>query len=182
MVGVGKRRSGRPCPPAPRPGAWLEVPRYCHGTAHPSAVPGGCARNRSAVLRGPHRQQVAARGRVVPPGRLWRCRRGTCGTPPPGGAGSICRAPHRLSPHAFAIERVLQCVAPAGIVSKVVVVPAPGRGSSSKPSQPSLPVGAGDPPGACVLQPHLFQLGCASLVRPTKFAHVSDCGVRVDIY
>ena len=53
-----------------------------------------------------------------------------------------------LSPHALAIERVLQCVAPAGIVSKVctttrstssspIVRGAPGRGSSSKPSQPS---------------------------------------------
>ena len=49
---------------------------------------------------------------------------------------------------ALAIERVLQCVAPAGIVSKVctttrstssspIVRGAPGRGSSSKPSQPS---------------------------------------------
>ena len=53
-----------------------------------------------------------------------------------------------LSPHTLAIERVLQCVAPAGIVSKVctttrstssspIVRGAPGRGSSSKPSQPS---------------------------------------------
>ena len=30
-------------------------------------------------------------------------------------------------------------------------------------------------------QLHRFQLGSASLVRPTKLAHVSDCGVRVDI-
>ena len=27
----------------------------------------------------------------------------------------------------------------------------------------------------------LFQFGSASLVCPTKLAHVSDCGVRVDI-
>ena len=53
-----------------------------------------------------------------------------------------------LIPHALAIERVLQCVASAGIVSKVctttrstssspIVRGAPGRGSSSKPSQPA---------------------------------------------